>query len=105
MEKVKLTKAELALLDALIADMQEGDESSMMADSASNFSFIGGITRIARRAFNITVRVTPVAARTVGVLSSAASGTEGAKGLADIMDSDGETLSVDQLIELRKAAS
>lgn len=106
MEKVHLTKAELALLDALIADMQEGDnEPTLAAGSAGNLSFIGGITRVARKAFNITVKVTPVAARVVGqALGGAASGSETSKQMSALLGSDGGTLSVDQLIELRKAA-
>lgn len=107
MEKVKLSKAELALLDALIADMQEGEgnESTLSAGSGDILSFIGGITRIARRAFRITVKVTPIAARAAGVLGVAASGDAGAKGMSELLGNDGETLSVNQLIELRKAAS
>lgn len=108
MEKVKLSKAELALLDALIADMQEDDESALTADLTKQ-SFIGGIvgglTKVTRRAFKITVRVTPIAARAAGVAGVSASSDEGARGLSEAFGGDGETLSVDKLIELRKAAS
>ena len=105
MEKVKLSKTELALLDALIAEMQEdeGTESAMRADSATNWAFIGGITRVTRTAFKITTKVTPVTIQLVG--GKVKIPGMGTRELGEVLDSDGETLSVDQLIELRKSAS
>lgn len=107
MEKVKLSKAELALLDALIADMQEEKDKSTLTADLTKQSFIGGIigglTRVTRQATKITARITPIAARAAGQFLTG-SGTGGAQGLSDLMESDGETLSVDKLIELRKAA-
>ena len=109
MEKVKLSKSELAMLDALIADLQEEtDQPSVLSDQAVSAPFTATIARlvmnrITHRAMILTVKVTPIAARAAGHFLTG-SGTSGAQGLSDVMGSDGETLSVDQLIKLRKAA-
>ena len=105
MEKVKLTKAELAMLDALIADMQEGeDETSILADSGAQAAFIGGIIRVVRRAIRVTAKITPVTVRLVGRLpASLAAEAKGAGSLGEMVGKDGN-LSVDALIKLRKSA-
>ena len=95
MAKSSLTKAELAALDFLIADLQ-GDNG--VVDSVnSDASFITGITRITVQVIKTVVRVTPIIAEAVGGASVLKD--------AEIKQLSGEAkdgLSLDKLIELRK---
>ena len=106
MEKVHLTKTELALLDALIADMQEDKTTAApLTAASSSFSFIGGITRITQRVLGITFRITPVTVRLAGrVFTGSLAESDEAKQFNELFGKDGSSLSVDKLIELRKAA-
>jgi len=105
MEKVKLTRSELAMLDALIADLQEGEnETSILTDADFKAAFIGGIIRVTRKIIRVTAKITPVTVRLIGRLpASLAAEAKGAGGLGELVGKDGN-LSVDALIKLRKAA-
>ncbi|MFW0715957.1 hypothetical protein [Pedobacter sp. N23S346] len=95
MAKSSLTKAELAALDFLIADLQ-GDND--VVDSVnSEASFIGGITRVTVQVLKTATRMTPIIMEAVG--------GAGVLKDAEIKQLSGEAkdgLSLDKLIELRK---
>jgi len=104
MAKLKLSHAELAALDALIAEMQ-GEHHGVEAEIGDAKAFITAVTAVARvtvQAAKVTVRATPyvadVAEVTTAILGKQ-SNDEVTKGLESQAKSG---LTLQNLIELRK---
>ena len=98
MAKSSLSKAELAVLDALIADLK--GENEIVEATGAEPLFIAAVARTALAAVKVTVKATPVVAQVTAVAI-------GANALADTEFSGQskeakEGLSLDKLIELRK---
>lgn len=66
MGKVKLTKTELAVLDALIASFE--DEGKLQTQGGDNLAFITAVVRVTAAATRITVRATPYVAEAATAL-------------------------------------
>ncbi|WP_293312148.1 hypothetical protein [Pedobacter sp. UBA5917] len=98
MAKSSLTKAELAILDALIADLQ-GDNEIVESNSASPL-FIAAIARTAVKAVKVTVKATPVVTQVVEAVGAASSLNEAE--ISSLSKEANNGLSLDNLIELRK---
>ncbi|GAB3800539.1 hypothetical protein GCM10028819_26050 [Spirosoma humi] len=116
MAKISLSKSELAVLDALIAEMQEsegtGTATPQEVDVSAQAMFIGAIAKVVAKAAGIAAKATPIAVKAtpmvmqaVGRVRSAQAGPEGveAEAMNSLLSEDGETLSVDKLIALRKS--
>ena len=99
MSKVKLSKAELAALDALIASF--GNEDSIKS-SPDNFAFITAIARVTMAATKVTLRATPYVADVTEIVAglSAKDSTD----LSKLTDATG-SLSLEALIKLREEAN
>ena len=104
MSKIRLSKEELAVLDALITSMESG-EYSPAADSAA---FITAIVRTATAATRIVTKATPVVTQVTQVTPTVTEIVGGAaelkEDLSSFVDQAGN-LNLDKLIELRKKAS
>jgi hypothetical protein len=98
MAKTSLTKAELAILDALIADLK-GDNEIVESNSAAPL-FITAIARTAIQAVKVTVKATPVVTQVVEAIGAASSLNEAE--ISDLSKEANDGLSLDKLIELRK---
>lgn len=98
MAKSSLSKSELAILDALIADLK-GDNEIVEANSAEPL-FIAAIARTAVKAIKVTVQATPVVTQVVEAIGAANALNEAEIGALSKQAKDG--LSLDNLIELRK---
>ncbi|KIA91725.1 hypothetical protein OC25_20445 [Pedobacter kyungheensis] len=98
MAKSGLSKAELAILDALIADLQ-GDNEIVEANSAAPL-FITAIARTAVQAVKVTVKATPVVTQVVEAVGAANALNEAE--ISDLSKEANNGLSLDKLIELRK---
>jgi hypothetical protein len=101
MSKVKLSKAELAALDALIASYET--DSTLHAEGAENFAFIAAIIRVAQVVTKTVVKVTPVIVNVATAVAGGAKSNAHQEGLAQMMGKDGE-LSLESLIKLRNEA-
>lgn len=97
MSKVKLSKAELAALDALIASF----DNEKIQSSPENLTFITAVARVTVAATRVAVRATPyVAEATAAVLGDSADSTD----LSKLINTEGE-LNLDALIKLREEAN
>ncbi|MFD2583466.1 hypothetical protein ACFSR6_13290 [Pedobacter vanadiisoli] len=97
MAKSSLTKAELAILDALIADLQS--DEIVESNSAAPL-FITAIARTAVQAVKVTVKATPVVTQVVQAIGAASSLKE--EEISSLAKEANNGLSLDKLIELRK---
>ncbi|MBO9674121.1 MAG: hypothetical protein J7577_11795 [Sphingobacteriaceae bacterium] len=97
MAKSSLTKAELAILDALIADLQS--DEIVESNSAAPL-FIAAIARTAVQAVKVTVKATPVVTQVVEAIGAASSLKE--EEISSLSKEANNGLSLDKLIELRK---
>lgn len=98
MAKLSLTSAELAALDALIAELK-GDSKTVEAEVTSSASFIGAIAKVAVQVTKVTVKATPVAVQVATAVLGKDSKDATSQALANHA---AEGLSLDNLIELRK---
>lgn len=98
MAKSSLTKAELAILDALIAELK-GDHEVVEANSAAPL-FITGIARTIVTATRIVVKATPVVTQVTETIGAANGVKDG--GISHLSKEAEDGLSLDKLIELRK---
>ncbi len=97
MSKVKLSKAELAALDALIASFD--DDAAVQSYGGTDLAFIAAITRVTRIATKVVVKATPYVTEAIGAASA------GDKvNIESITDAKGN-LDVNALIKLREAAN
>ncbi len=97
MSKVKLSKSELAALDALIAAI--GNESPTYS-AGNDFAFIAAIARVTKAATKVAVKATPYVAEVTPAVIGEANNKDN---FSELMD--GGDLSLESLINLRKAAS
>ncbi|MBB6109003.1 hypothetical protein [Mucilaginibacter lappiensis] len=98
MSKLSLTHAELAALDALIAELQ-GEGKSVEAE-VGNAAFITAVTAVTAKVIKVTVKATPVVVQVAtAAIGGAAVNDETSKELAKYAK---EGLPLDKLIELRK---
>ncbi|MDN5286409.1 MAG: hypothetical protein JWR38_2683 [Mucilaginibacter sp.] len=99
MAKLSLTQAELAALDALIAELKS-DGKSVEAEAENSAAFITAIAKVTVQVAKVTVKATPVVTQVAvaAVLGKTATDETG-KALASHA---AEGLSLDKLIELRK---
>lgn len=102
MAKISLTKSELAALDALIADLQD-DSTAQEVDVPAQALFIGAIAKTIAKTVGIAAKTTPMIMQLAGRMKT--SSTQSDEGMSEVMSDDGQTLSVDRLIELRKSFS
>ena len=104
MAKLKLTRTELAALDALIAEMQ-GDHKSVEAEVGDLKAFITAITAVTRvtvQATKVVVRATPYVTDIVEV-ATAILGKETHDEATKQLESHAKAgITVQHLIELRK---
>ncbi len=98
MAKSSLSKAELAILDALIADLK-GDNEIVESNSAAPL-FIAAIARTAIMAVKVTVKATPVVTQVAEAIGAASALNEAE--ISDLSKEAQDGLSLDKLIELRK---
>ncbi len=100
MSKIKLTKVELAALDAMIASMES--DSSVYGNSVDSAAFITAIARTAIAVTRVATKATPVVTQvTPEVVGAAANVSENLSRIAD----KGGNLNLDSLIELRRQAT
>lgn len=100
MAKVKLTQQELAALDALIAELQNGNKT-VEADFAEP-AFITAVARVAVQATKVAIKATPYVAD-VAEVATAILGREAKDETNKQLEKLArEGLSVEKLIELRK---
>ncbi|NHA04142.1 hypothetical protein G7092_10070 [Mucilaginibacter sp. HC2] len=101
MAKLSLTQAELAALDALIAELK-GDSKTVEAEVGSA-AFIAAIARTAIAATKVAVKATPVVANVAQVATAIIAGKEANDEVSKSLNAHAqEGLSLDKLIELRK---
>lgn len=101
MAKLSLTQAELAALDALIAELK-GDSKTVEAEVGSA-AFIAAIARTAIAVTKVAVKATPVVADVVEVATAVVLGKEAHDETSKALSAHAkEGLSLDKLIELRK---
>ncbi|MBB6271140.1 hypothetical protein HDF26_001567 [Pedobacter cryoconitis] len=101
MAKLKLSQAELAALDALIAEMQ-GDHKGIEAEVGDVKAFITAVGRVVVQATKVTVKATPYVTDIVEVATAILgkeTHDEASKSLASHAKAG---INVQQLIELRK---
>jgi hypothetical protein len=101
MSKVKLSKAELAALDALIASYET--DSTLHADGAESFAFITAIARVTAAIAKVTVKATPVVINVATAIAGGAKSHAHQESLAQMAGKDGD-LSLEALIKLRNEA-
>jgi hypothetical protein len=102
MSKVKLSKAELAALDALIASYET--DSSLHASGPESLAFITAIARTIVAVTKVAVKVTPVAVNVATAVAGGAKSNAHQESLAQMTGKDGE-LSLESLIKLRNEAN
>jgi hypothetical protein len=102
MSKVKLSKAELAALDALIASYET--DSTMVASGPESLAFITAIARTIVAVTKVAVKVTPVAVNVATAVAGGAAANSHKEGLAQLTGKNGE-LSLEALIKLRNEAN
>jgi hypothetical protein len=101
MAKLSLTQAELAALDALIAELK-GDNKTVEAEIGSA-AFIAAIAKTAVAAAKVAVKATPVVADVAQVATAVIGAKEAHDEISKSLDAHAkEGLSLDKLIELRK---
>ena len=101
MAKLSLTQAELAALDALIAELR-GDHKVIEAEVGSA-AFITAIARTAVQVAKVAVKATPVVADVAEVATAVLLGKEAHDETSKALRTHAkEGISLEQLIELRK---
>ncbi|MBB5621238.1 hypothetical protein HDE69_002291 [Pedobacter cryoconitis] len=101
MAKLKLTHAELAALDALIAEMQ-GDHKGVEAEIGDVKAFITAVVRVTAQATKVVVKATPYVTDIVEV-ATAVLGRETHDEATKSLEQHAKAgINVQQLIELRK---
>lgn len=101
MAKLKLTHAELAALDALIAEMQ-GDHKGVEAEIGDVKAFITAVVKVTAQATKVVVKATPYVTDIVEV-ATAVLGKETHDEATKSLEKHAKAgINVQQLIELRK---
>lgn len=101
MAKLKLSQAELAALDALIAEMK-GDNNGVEAEVGDLKAFITAIGRVVVQAAKVTVKATPYVTDVVEV-ATAILGKETHDEVSQSLQKQAKAgITVQQLIDLRK---
>ncbi|MEZ2336897.1 hypothetical protein [Mucilaginibacter sp. RCC_168] len=101
MAKLSLTHAELAALDALIAELK-GDNKTVEAEVGSAL-FIAAIAKTAIAVTKVAIKATPVVADVTEVAAAALLGKEAHDETSKALRTHAkEGVSLEQLIELRK---
>jgi len=101
MAKLKLTHAELAALDALIAEMQ-GDHKGVEAEIGDVKAFITAVVKVTAQATKVVVKATPYVTDIVEV-ATAVLGRETHDEATKSLEKHAKAgINVQQLIELRK---
>lgn len=101
MAKLKLTHAELAALDALIAEMQ-GDHKGVEAEIGDVKAFITAVVKVTAQATKVVVKATPYVTDIVEV-ATAVLGRETHDEATKSLEKYAKAgINVQQLIELRK---
>lgn len=100
MGKVKLTKTELAVLDALITSFE--DDGKLQSQGAENLAFITAVARVTVAATRVTVKATPyVVDAATALVGGTATSTEK---LNELMGGQ-KNIDLKTLIKLREEAS
>lgn len=101
MAKLKLTHAELAALDALIAELQ-GDHKGVEAEVGDLKAFVTAVVRVTAKVTKVAIKATPYVTDVVEV-ATAILGRETHDEASKSLEQHAKAgINVQQLIELRK---